>query len=278
MDTTSTSSYQPPVDKLLTYGEATPKGSKDWDNYLALGLTAEHVPELIRMATDRELYDNESDGLEIWAPIHAWRALGQLRALDAVKPLFLLYAAPDERDWIIEDLPEVFDLIGPPALPILEAYLADSTQDEWGRANVATSIANIGLHWPDMRSTSIAILSAQLERTNKNETDLSGYIIGDLIQLQAKEAAPLIEQAFADGRVDLSIAGDWVEVQAELGLLSEEQLAAREARRKSFAPSSPSSHAPTVTTSRYLPVSHAPKKTQNKRKMAKQSRKKNRKR
>ncbi len=44
--------YSPPVNKLLTYGEC--RRSKNWPNYRKLGLTEEHIPELIRMATDSE--------------------------------------------------------------------------------------------------------------------------------------------------------------------------------------------------------------------------------
>ena len=36
--------------------------------------------------------------------------------------------------------------------------------------------------------------------------------------MEAVEAAPVIERAFAAGRIDESIAGDWPEVQYDLGL------------------------------------------------------------
>ncbi|MEZ4717386.1 MAG: hypothetical protein R2851_15070 [Caldilineaceae bacterium] len=36
----------------------------------------------------------------------------------------------------------------------------------------------------------------------------------------ALDRAPLMEQAFAQDRVDLSVNGDWQEVQIELGLLN----------------------------------------------------------
>lgn len=66
------------MDQLLTLG--TP--GETWDpgaDYPALGITHEQVPELIRMATDTALNDMESGSVEVWAPLHAWRALGQLR-------------------------------------------------------------------------------------------------------------------------------------------------------------------------------------------------------
>ena len=76
--------YQPPVDQLLSYGNpGTP--TAEWPDYVGeFGLTAEHIPDLIRMATDRKLNLANVDSLEVWAPLHAWRALGQLRAEAAI--------------------------------------------------------------------------------------------------------------------------------------------------------------------------------------------------
>lgn len=71
-------SYPPPVDKLLTFGDC--RKLPERPNYLELGLGPEHIPALIRMATSEELNHADSESSEVWAPVHAWRALGQLRA------------------------------------------------------------------------------------------------------------------------------------------------------------------------------------------------------
>jgi hypothetical protein len=49
---------------------------------------------------------------------------------------------------------------------------------------------------------------------------MNSYLISSLINLRAVEAAPLMEEAFAANHVDISIVGDWEDVQIELGLLS----------------------------------------------------------
>lgn len=109
-------SYQPPVDKLLTYGDA--QGATDnWPDYLALGLTADHVPELIRMALDPELYSVDWNHPQFSAPIHALRALGQLHAEAAIDPLIPLLDKTDDDDGLAEELPVVFAAIGPAAIP-----------------------------------------------------------------------------------------------------------------------------------------------------------------
>ena len=54
-----------------------------WPNYLKLGFTQHHINDLIIMALDDKLHYGDPDSLEIWAPIHAWRTLGQLKAISA---------------------------------------------------------------------------------------------------------------------------------------------------------------------------------------------------
>src|SRR6266702_6013884 len=279
MESDRTSSYGPPVEQLLTYGEGRGYSSKNWPNYLELGLTQEHIPELIRMATDDELNWADSDSLEVWAPIHAWRALGQLRAEAAVEPLLTLFEALDDSDWVTEELPEVFAMIGPAALPALAAYIADVSHDVEARFSAIPSVEKIGTRWPEARSASVALLMEQLERFAENEPEINGFLVLGLVELHAAEAASLIERAFASRRVDLTIMGDWVDAQVELGLLSAEEAAQR---RPKELPQTPFLTAARETVS--LPVSSKEIRQRvaghkkSKGKMAKQSRKKNRKR
>ncbi len=64
-------SYTEPVSGLLTYGEAD---WDEWDDYASYHFTGEHIPELIRLATDRHLLVDEAvDDASMWAPMHAWR-------------------------------------------------------------------------------------------------------------------------------------------------------------------------------------------------------------
>src|SRR3954447_20881997 len=124
-------SYSSPVSQLLTFGDI--RELREWPNYLDLDLGPEHVPELIEMATDEELNWADSESLEVWAPIHAWRTLGQLRAEAAVEPLLSLFEDLEDSDWVLEELPEVLGMIGSAALPALTTYIADVSFDEDAR-------------------------------------------------------------------------------------------------------------------------------------------------
>ncbi len=279
-------SYPPPVDKLLTLGDAREVGTnvKDWSIYLELGLGPEHIPDLIRMATDEELRWAYSDTLEVWAPIHAWRALGQLRAEAAIEPLLSLLHEGDnvDDDWVIEELPEVYGMIGPAAIPAITEYIADDSHLEWARITAIGCLEKIGTMHPDSRDTCVAILIRRLELCEKDDPTVNGFVISSLIDLRALEAAPAIERAFTADCVDLSIVGDWEDVQIELGLKTREEILQDQYRAVLNPASQPSiSHEETdkplfslPKTSRIQTVTH--KKV--KQKMSKQSRKKNRRR
>jgi Protein of unknown function (DUF1186) len=211
--------YSPPVDHLLTYGDV--RGQIDWPDYLALGFTEEHVPELIRMALDPKLNWADADSLEVWAPIHAWRTLGQLRAHAAIEPLLALLHMFEEdngSDWVSEDLPEVYGMIGAAAIPALTGYLRDESHPEYPRATASNSLVRIAQEHPDFRAECIAAITATLEYFENNDEGLNAFLISDLVDLKAVEALPVIERAFAADAVDLMVQGDWEDVQIEMGV------------------------------------------------------------
>src|SRR5436309_73583 len=122
--------YPSPVDKLLTYGKPEPTNVENWPNYLESGLGPEHIPGLLRMTADEELWKASQDAPENWAPVHAWRALGQLRAVTALEPLLHLLEEKISDDWAMDELPRVYALIGAAGIPIIEAYVADKSHEE----------------------------------------------------------------------------------------------------------------------------------------------------
>jgi hypothetical protein len=184
------------------------------------------VADLARMATDAELHDADGDDPRVWAPLHAWRALGQLRAETAIEPLLGLLRYIDERqeDWITEELPVVFGLIGPAGIPALEAYAAGPNHGLYARMAAGGGLKEIGQAHPAARDECVAALARLLDAAEHNDEGFNGFLIADLLALRAVEAAPVMEKAFAGGWVDEMIAGDWGDVQIELGLLDESEL------------------------------------------------------
>jgi hypothetical protein len=204
----STTTYTSPVSKLLSLGKPESVLPEQWPNYLELGLGSEHIPELIHMATDPEFRGPESEEKsededpDYWAPLHAIRALGQLHAGIAAEPLVNLLAGLKDDEWMLEELPSVFGMIGPVAIPALTAYLADSSNDIYLRAYTSNGLLEIANRYPEHREESIAAISKQLEAFEENDFELNAFIIGDLARLKAVETLPLIERAFKADRVD----------------------------------------------------------------------------
>lgn len=260
------SKYSPVLDPLLAYGEC--QVGKEWQDYLASGLTAEQIPELIEMATDEELYFGEPDSPEVWAPTHAWRALGQLRAEAAILPLMgLLYRIEDEDDdWVGDELPIVFGMIGPKAIPALQDYLGNKFNRVFARVAAAAGLGEIGVRHPASRDQCVSVLTGQLEEFMGNDPTVNTFVVDALVELRAVESAPAMARAFEADQVDVSIMGDWEEVQLRLGLLKERQI-----------PSQPRTRGSGNSDAVY-DLNPKKKKEKAKRKQAKKSRKKNKKR
>ncbi len=207
MEVDSKKSYQPPMDKLLTCGVNDWITLDKWPDYRELGIGPEHIPDLIQMATDEELNEADAQSTEVWAPMHAWRALGQLRAVEAVEPLLGLFDKLEDDDWVHEELPDVFGKIGPAALPALSEYMADLSHDISSQISAITSIEKIGKRWSDAKGECLALLEKRLERFEENEPLVNGFLVRALMKLGAKKAAPLIERAFDEGYVDPMVIG-----------------------------------------------------------------------
>ena len=265
--------YPPPVDKLLTFGDC--QNLPEWPNYPELGLGPEQTPDLIRMAIDEELNHAASDSLEVWAPVHAWRALGQLHAEAAVEPLISLFRTIDEDDneWADEELPTVFGMIGPAAIPALTAYLVNPTNGLYARIAAISSLRRIAEVHPQARTECVALLTRQLEEGAEADPTLNGFLLASLLDLKAVESLPVIERAFAADWVDESIAGDWEDVQIEFGLKEK-----RETPRRPLG-DSPLPPERGFDISNVIAHQHKAKdKARAKRKQEKKSRRKNRKR
>lgn len=209
--------YSPPVDRLLSLGGDHAYESEH-DYIGTCGLSVEHVPELIRMATDWELHWSDSDSTEVWAPTHAWRALGELRSVEAVEPILGLLNDLDRGDdeAYLEIMPRVIGRIGPAAIPILDAYLSDGSNRDYPRVSVADSLVQIARRHPESRDECVRALMDEAALPGRNDPTFNGFVICHLINLHAQEAAATIERAFQRGLVDESIVGGWDSVRAVL--------------------------------------------------------------
>lgn len=217
-----TRDYPEAVSHLLTLGEI--KWNAEWADYAALGIEPEHIPALIELAVDEDLYTDDWDLPEPWATVHAWRALGQLRAEEAVPALVTLLPRADEYldELISEELASVFARIGPAALPALRDYFTDPIHGMWSRSASINALVALVQHFPECRDAVVEILTAQLAHFAEQDRNLNALMVSALcIDLGAVEAAAVIEAAYAANQVDLMVLGDWEDAQVYLKLLPE---------------------------------------------------------
>ncbi len=262
--------YSATVDKLLAVGDC--RKIKDWPNYLDMGITSANIAELIEMALDEELNNSDSDSPEVRAPLHAWRALGQLQAKEAIQPLTRLFHELEDSDWAGEELPEVYAMIGKDAITVLSEYLDDDTHSLYPRVTSAHSLECIGTKNPEARDECILVLTKQLEKFNKNDPELNAFLISYLVDLKAVESLSTIEQAYTSDCVDCFIQGDFEDVEISLGLKPERE------NKKTHSNFFENKILVSYKSSTEGKVTKSEAKSKSKRNMQKQSRKKNKKR
>lgn len=211
-------SYESPISLLFTEGDCRQYLGK-WPDYLEMGFTEEHIPDLIELVKDDELRWNDSDESEAWVSIHAWRVLGQLRAVEAVDALLEVVHEIDDRDfdWMGGDFPVVFMMIGPKALPSLTSYLM--TKDKlYAQACVIHGIEKIGNQYPEYKEECIDILTKKLAKFQNNDEILNAFLVCYLLDLKAAESIDVIREAYQQDKVDYAISGSLEEVEVDLGL------------------------------------------------------------
>ncbi|SLM31940.1 SEC-C motif domain containing protein [Desulfamplus magnetovallimortis] len=209
--------YKNPVAKLLEHGDI--RGRNKWPDYInQYGFTNHHIPELIEMAIDETLNLGDPDSDEVWAPLHAWRTLGQLRAEEAIEPLMNLFHMLDDDDWSREELPEIYQMIGPKSIPALEKFIHDDTNNSYARTTAAHALEKIAQSFPEAKKQCQNILTETLKHFKDNDIELNSLVIHYLVEMHAVDALPIIRKAFENDMVDEMVRGDLEDIEIDLGV------------------------------------------------------------
>ncbi len=214
---TNSAAYQAPVNQLLQPIDFK-YSPEPWPDYPTLyGLTAADLPELTRLSLDLEPADCENYE---WMT-HALRAIMQIDRTTAID-LYLqqLHLFPDD-DVIWDEVTLICQIVGATAIEPLAAFLKNTAEDEWSRKAVIDGLEELAKFDPTCLDACVQVLIEQL-RLYKLETNnvVNSSLVDSLTQLQAIEAADLIEEVFANFELDEWLTGSWPSVQVELGLKS----------------------------------------------------------
>ena len=211
----ATKKYPEALAGLLSLGKPTDDTNyQEWAERVK-----DHVPALIRMALDEDLNQRTEDDPAVWAPLHAIQILGALGAEAAAQPLTACLDWDD--DWVREALPKVYARIGPAAIPVLQAYLEDSTHDQFARAEASESLAAIARAHPSVQKAIVSYLTTFLDRPSADdsaaEEDVTAFVISDLADLGDPSAYQAIKRAYDENRVNPQVIG-LEDVEVSFGL------------------------------------------------------------
>ena len=163
--------YSEQLKQLLTLGE--PQDAPL--NYSSLGFGTTHVDELIRMATDLELLSTDEDNISFWGAVHAWRALGELKATDAIVPLLDLREQYTFDLLFDQEFPTAIVLMGKTAIPELKHYLFDENRGEVERSSALPCLGAFGVAY---RQECLSIIAELLQGAGRDCVDIG--ISGDI--------------------------------------------------------------------------------------------------
>lgn len=198
-------------------------------DYLAkLRPTAEDVPLLLEVAREWLRWglpeDQQpvfaADDVAMYAPVHAWRCLGQMQAAEAIGPLVAMIEplVAIEDDVFLENYPGVLACFGAEAIDAIDAVAANHRANEWGRVAVVAALELMAKRDPALRDEVVRRLCRYLEDLDTDATTFNGDVVSTLVELGAKEAAPLIERAYLAYAVDESVQGTLEWVLHDLGI------------------------------------------------------------
>ena len=197
---------------------------------LKAGNANEAAQKLIGLAHDETFYDYylqypngvNFDKLERrnYTPSQAIRVLSYMGEAGraGIEPFLPLLNSED--DYLREELPLYYGAMGEAALESLIRTL-NKPSDEAGetdylRSGAADCLTEIAEKFPEMREKIVPIIEQTLAN-EKNDVELNGFLICNLIDLNAIESYPIIEQAYEDDRVERHIVA-LADVQEHFGM------------------------------------------------------------
>jgi hypothetical protein len=178
------------------------------------------------MLDDPSLNDESAEEPRCYAAVHAWRALGHFKAVDAVEALIgclqVRQRWDEFDDWSIEEVPKVLCALGPEAIPGMVKAIADPATEGHSASALAEALAKIAAAHPEQRGQVVAHLVEAGERFAERAKEANDGVVMALLDLNAVEAVPLLRRTYHAKAVNHDMVGDWGEVRRELALEREE--------------------------------------------------------
>jgi len=181
----------------------------------------------------QELFEEEEFDIHSNFPIHAMLFLGELKAEESLPAIldFLRYENEFIRFWLGDTLTEILWQViyktGERQPEKLRDFLLEPQLETFCKSPVSQALSQIALHQPERRAEIIKIYRDVLNgfaRTEPGDGLLDslavGFMLGDLLDIIARELEPEMKKLYELGYVDVGVCGPWEDV--ELSLKTEE--------------------------------------------------------
>jgi tetratricopeptide (TPR) repeat protein len=207
----SMNAYLPPIDQLITAHVDVP--DLLYAEIIAQGKVL--APDLIRLAFDEAHHDT-------LGPRHAVALLRQLQVNNAVE-LGELKPWLDRADgnWPVDLLTNRMGKIGGYTTTELESIAADTGYYLFVRSGATDALVERVQKCPEQRERIVNFMRMLLTRPEASklaaEETFLGFLISDILDLEARELYPEIEAAYQEDRVDTTIV-DLAFIQEKWGL------------------------------------------------------------
>jgi hypothetical protein len=184
------------------------------------------VSPLIALATEIDLLHDDEPGC--FAPIHALRLLGELRAAEMIQPLLRefpleLYYRDEQLPWTwSNEAPQMIARIGAPAADALWVIADDPDWSVDGRGAALSALVSATVLAAELREPLVSGVRERLARCDDRR--LAGHLILTLGSLGVGEIYGEVMALYRQGRVDTDVLPPSVARQILLAKDSEKRL------------------------------------------------------
>lgn len=172
-----------------------------WLDYRAVLPADEYrEPYLLSLLND-DSFAHAPEGSPLpWVPLHAWRALGQMRSLALIDPVLRL-AEDDAYIHAYSDFEKLSAELGEPAIDPLVAILADQTRSVCSRTLSAVGLGAIGR--TAAGATRSRIIEELMDQIRNHAADgwINGAAAGALIAMQEHAVGPELLRMYKQGHI-----------------------------------------------------------------------------
>lgn len=210
---------------LATMGATLPPEPDQWPRYVEqLGVSEADAPmllELVKSWADPEHFERFAGNDDaVFAPVHAWRTLAQLRVPAVVDGMLALLVELETQDdeLAAADLSAVAECVGAAAIAPLRAFAAAAGSPDRARAAAITALEWFATEDTALRAELLPVWLAALERCEPTARSSKAAVVAALVAWRMPETIDTVRKAFAAGALDEDELGSFNDVAVALGV------------------------------------------------------------